>query len=293
MNSNEKFIPIEQAIWQIERNIGNKILLGNILQNQGFLDLELYTENDNGDKILMKDIEKSAIYKLIRDEYPVTKFSELKSTYKIHRANRFDNYGIVGSINRAQKILSMMPPKQSLPYYWRTDDFYKKLGNSKSLGETVVYYANQMTSDEQKKLADKKLQSELEKTKASLVEQKHQLQAKSDEANNLKVQLDQANERITELEKIIEQSKTATTPIFDSQDGYTYPLELDMAIKIWIEIYQTDNIPKHLTNHSDKFTQACKNLGFSFTENAVKTRLKKVTTPQSQKEKTKNKNSLK
>lgn len=101
------------------------------------------------------------------------------------------------------------------------------------------------------------------------------------------------NAQIRELEKIMEQSKTATTPIFDSQDGYTYPPELDMAIKIWIEIYQTDNIPKHLTNHSDKFTQACKNLGFSFTENAVKTRLKKVTTPQSQKEKTKNKNSLK
>lgn len=113
------------------------------------------------------------------------------------------------------------------------------------------------------------------------------------ETNTLQTQLDQAHARIAELEKMVEQSKTTTAPIFDSQDSYTYPPELDMAIKIWVEIYQTDNIPKHFTNHSDKFTQACKNLGFAFTENAIETRLKKVTTPQSQKEKTKNKNSLK
>lgn len=117
--------------------------------------------------------------------------------------------------------------------------------------------------------------------------------ANNDELATLQVQLDQAHARIAELEKVVEQSRATVTPIFDSQDSYTYPPELDVAIKIWLEIYQTDNIPKHLTNHSDKFTQACKNLGFSFTENAVKTRLKKVTTPQSQKEKTKNKNSLK
>lgn len=200
MNSSEKFIQIEQAIWQIERKISNKILLGNILQNRGFFNLELYTENDNYDKVLIEDIEKSELYDLIKAEYSVIKFSELKSMSKTHRVNRFNNHGVVGSMNRAQKILSMIPPKQSLPYYWRADDFYKKLGNGKSLGETVVYCVNQITSDKQKELADKKLQSELEKTKASLVEQKHQLQAKSDEINNLKSQLEQANARIAELE---------------------------------------------------------------------------------------------
>lgn len=98
--------------------------------------------------------------------------------------------------------------------------------------------------------------------------------------------------RIAELEQQLatQNSTPANLPCFDENDVYTYPPELDMAVKIWTEIYQTDHLPKHLSHHSDKFRQACKNLGFSFSENAVETRLKKVTTPQSQKEKTKNKN---
>lgn len=105
----------------------------------------------------------------------------------------------------------------------------------------------------------------------------------------LQAQLDQANERITELEQQLakKNSTPANLPCFDKDNVYTYPPELDMAVKIWTEIYQTDHLPKHLSHHSDKFRQACKNLGFSFAENAVETRLKKVTTPKNQKDKTK------
>lgn len=290
MNSDKQFIPIEQAIWRIERRIANKSLLGNILQYQGFLDLKLYAKNENGNIALVEDFDRLALYKSIKDEYPVTKFSELKSVSKINKSN---NYGLVGAVNRAQKILSMIPPEQHLLYYWRKDDFCKKLDNNKSQEKSVVYSTNKIASDEQKEL-----QLEMTKLKEDLAEQKYQLKNKNEEVTNLQSQLDQAHARITELEQQLQSNQSENNtptylPCFDEANIYTYPPELDKAIKIWVEIYQTDNIPKHLTNHSDKFTQACKNLGFSFTGGAVKERLKKITTPQNRKEKTKSQNSLK
>ena len=109
------------------------------------------------------------------------------------------------------------------------------------------------------------------------------------QAENARLQAENADllKRIAELES---QTNIAKLPYFDNSDFYTYPPELDMAIKIWHEIYQTDNLPKHFTNHSDKFTQACKNLGFKSDVKAMMERIKKVTTPQKAKEKTKNKN---
>ena len=109
------------------------------------------------------------------------------------------------------------------------------------------------------------------------------------QAENARLQAENADllKRITKLES---QTNIAKLPYFDNSDFYTYPPELDMAIKIWYEIYQTDNLPKHFTTHSDKFTQACKNLGFKLDVTAMKERIKIVTTPQKAKEKTKNKN---
>lgn len=109
------------------------------------------------------------------------------------------------------------------------------------------------------------------------------------QAENARLQAENTDllKRIAELES---QTNITTLPNFDNSDFYTYPPELDKAIKIWYEIYQTDNLPKHFTNHSEKFTQACKNLGFKFDVKAMMERIKTVTTPQKAKEKTKNKN---
>lgn len=121
------------------------------------------------------------------------------------------------------------------------------------------------------------------------LESKYQQQISDLQAENARLQAENADllKRITKLES---QTNIAKLPYFDNSDFYTYPPELDMAIKIWYEIYQTDNLPKHFTTHSDKFTQACKNLGFKLDVTAMKERIKIVTTPQKAKEKTKNKN---
>ncbi len=81
------------------------------------------------------------------------------------------------------------------------------------------------------------------------------------------------------------------TAIYDDSKPYLYAPELHNAIEVWKLIYHDNLTSQHLTTHSDKFESAIKQLGIAFANNAPKNRLKQITTPQQQKEKTKSKNS--
>lgn len=81
------------------------------------------------------------------------------------------------------------------------------------------------------------------------------------------------------------------TAIYDDSKPYLYAPELHNAIEVWKLIYHDNLTSQHLTTHSDKFESAIKRLGITFANNAPKDRLKQITTPQQQKEKTKPKNS--
>ncbi len=81
------------------------------------------------------------------------------------------------------------------------------------------------------------------------------------------------------------------TAIYDNGKPYLYAPELHNAIEVWKLIYHDNLTSQHLTTHSDKFESAIKQLGITFANNAPRDRLKQITTPQQQKEKTKSKNS--
>lgn len=112
-------------------------------------------------------------------------------------------------------------------------------------------------------------------------------------------------EKITELEAKLASIEQANEPnqsntladnelltaIYDDSKPYLYAPELHNAIEVWKLIYHDNLTSQHLTTHSDKFESAIKQLGITFANNAPKDRLKQITTPQQQKEKTKSKNS--
>lgn len=112
-------------------------------------------------------------------------------------------------------------------------------------------------------------------------------------------------EKITELEAQLASIEQANEPnqsntladnelltaIYDDSKPYLYAPELHNAIEVWKLIYHDNLTSQHLTTHSDKFESAIKRLGITFANNAPKDRLKQITTPQQQKEKTKPKNS--
>lgn len=123
---------------------------------------------------------------------------------------------------------------------------------------------------------------------------------KDNEITALQAQLDQANARIADLESQLTDNKPLgvgvsdnelLAKIFDDTKPYIYPPELHNAIRVWQYIYHDCLTSPHLANHSDKFDKAVKSLNIEFNSNALKDRLKQVTTPQQQKEKTKSKNS--
>lgn len=87
------------------------------------------------------------------------------------------------------------------------------------------------------------------------------------------------------------QDNDLLTAIYDDTQPHLYAPELHNAIKVWKQIYHDNLTSQHLTTHSDKFDSAITQLNLRFANNAPKERLKQVTTPQQQKEKTKSKNS--
>ena len=84
---------------------------------------------------------------------------------------------------------------------------------------------------------------------------------------------------------------------FDENNIYTYPPELDMAIKIWCELYKDKDIHSEVFSHTEIFNRAVRKLGFDLrtadkpngiTEADNTKRIRRITTPQQNKDKTRN-----
>ncbi|KDN25169.1 hypothetical protein MBO_05149 [Moraxella bovoculi 237] len=195
---------------------------------------------------------------------------------------------------KRQDLLAFKPLAKCLELNFAMQEEYREIARLRRQLQQVLdgrYLSSLISQNDRLRKENETLQAKLQpniKKYGTLSEQLEQ-QTQTETISELQ-------NRIAELESQLasqsENGTPASEPYFDKDDIYTYPPELDMAVRIWHEIYRTDNMPKHFTNHSEKFTQACRNLRFNFTESAIKNRLQKVTTPQSQKNKTKNKNSL-
>lgn len=258
MNFKTEFIQIEKAIWQLESRLVDDSLLVNILKNQGFFDLIPYIEKGN---VLIKadKFTKLEIQNLIIDAYsekPVIRFGVAQNTFLSAISNH--------TMRRQLKFPT---------YYWRADDFYKKLGNNEPRRETVVYYNNKTTSNEQKEL-----QSEIAKLKGDLLEQKHQFQNKSKELAALQTQLDEANVRIKEIESQTNDSKYLS--VFDKNNDFFAP-DLAHAINLWLDTY--GNGKKKDDSHTNLANQWIK-LNTNYDKNSdgykqVESRIREITTP--------------
>lgn len=104
------------------------------------------------------------------------------------------------------------------------------------------------------------------------------------EIEQLKAELKQAHDEIAHLKAEIENAQSL--PLFDPNDEYTYPPELDECFKIWHEIYVNNSISPHITEHSAKFNHVVKKLGITFHSGSHEDRLRTVTTPKAKKDKT-------
>lgn len=133
-----------------------------------------------------------------------------------------------------------------------------------------------------------------------------QLKEQSETIDTLQAQLNDAlaknntlEKRLASIEQLGKPNTQNDTPanndlltaIYDNSKPFLYAPELHNAIEVWKLIYHDNLTSQHLTTHSDKFESAIKQLGIAFANNAPKERLKQITTPQQQKEKTKPKNS--
>ena len=129
-----------------------------------------------------------------------------------------------------------------------------------------------------------------------------QAQDKQATINRLTNELNQANAQIAELEqqagKVSDKAaNTQALPFFDENNIYTYPPELDMAIKIWCELYKDKDIHSEVFSHTEIFNRAVRKLGFDLrtadkpngiTEADNTKRIRRITTPQQNKDKTRN-----
>lgn len=254
-----EYIKVADALRCLSDALDNrKEYLGNFLDQYGLFNLTVYVSKDDGKSLEKDAVETKLLHDWIRTRYPAQPLMQTKFVSPYY------------SPKVQQAIINVMNSDEfstEYQHYWEKDKFYSNrifdLINNKP---EIVGYQFGMNTDEI--------------TATTIDNLNSQLQNKADEIATLQA-------HIAELES---QTNIITLPYFDNSDLYTYPPELDMAIKIWHEIYQTDNMPKHFTNHSEKFTQACKNLGFDYKENAMIKRIRTITTPQKTKEKTKNKN---
>lgn len=157
MNVEVEFIQINEAICQLESKLTHRKMTGNILKNQGFFELALYYKNRDENLVLVDEFTRLEVYTSIMEAHPEQNF-----------ANRTFNFRHPVSIYSVFYLSLTSCLLEDLPYYWRADEFYDKLGNKKDRRKTVIYYKNQITSNE---------------------------------LNDLNAQLEQANARIKELER--------------------------------------------------------------------------------------------
>ena len=100
----------------------------------------------------------------------------------------------------------------------------------------------------------------------------------------LKTQLDKAQSRIIELENEIKLHKL----VFNKEDEYIYPPELDLANQIWKKIYIEKDYPEKFISHNSRFEHIIKKLGLDLKNPTQAKRIKTITTPKENKEAKKN-----
>ena len=111
---------------------------------------------------------------------------------------------------------------------------------------------------------------------------KEEINSKNNSKINLKLkhELDEAQSRIIELENEVKLHKL----IFDVEDEYSYPPELDLANQIWKKIYIEKDYPDKFTSHNNRFEHIIKKLGLDLNNPTQAKRIRVVTTPKINKE---------
>lgn len=146
----------------------------------------------------------------------------------------------------------------------------KKMMIVKAEKEAHVDLANEIIENMHKKIES--LEQEINKTNNS-------------GANlTLKTQLDKAQSRIIELENELKLHKL----VFNKEDEYSYPPELDLANQIWKKIYIEKDYPDKFISHNSRFEHIIKKLGLDLKNPTQAKRIKTITTPKENKEAKKN-----
>ena len=111
---------------------------------------------------------------------------------------------------------------------------------------------------------------------------KEEINSKNNSKLNLKLKddLDKAQLRIIELENEVKLHKL----LFDVEDEYSYPPELDLANQIWKKIYIEKDYPEKFTSHNNRFEHIIKKLGLDLNNPTQAKRIRVVTTPKINKE---------
>ena len=111
---------------------------------------------------------------------------------------------------------------------------------------------------------------------------KEEINSKNNSKLNLKLKddLDKAQLRIIELENEVKLHKL----LFNKEDDYSYPPELDLANQIWKKIYIEKDYSERQTSHNSRFENATKKLGIKFVNPTQEKRLRVITTPRLNKE---------
>lgn len=138
---------------------------------------------------------------------------------------------------------------------------------------------------------DSQLSQQVADLKAQLASAGDKIDSQAELIAELKEQLASIEQASNDTQSDTPADNELLTAIYDDSKPYLYAPELHNAIEVWKLIYHDNLTSQHLTTHSDKFERAIKQLGITFANNAPKERLKQITTPQQQKEKTKPKNS--
>ena len=138
---------------------------------------------------------------------------------------------------------------------------------------------------------DSQLSQQVADLKAQLASAGDKIDSQAELIAELKEQLASIEQASNDTQSDTPADNELLTAIYDDSKPYLYAPELHNAIEVWKLIYHDNLTSQHLTTHSDKFESAIKQLGITFANNAPKERLKQITTPQQQKEKTKPKNS--
>ena len=122
----------------------------------------------------------------------------------------------------------------------------------------------------------------IENMNKEILSLKEEINSKNNSKINLKLkdELDEAKSRIIELKNEVKLHKL----VFDEEDEYSYPPELDLANQIWKKIYIEKDYSERQTSHNSRFENAARKLGIKFVNPTQEKRLRVITTPRLNKE---------